>query len=40
MPTEREWVKGFTGRFDAELGSMRVAKVHAVDGKRLAYRHA
>lgn len=37
MPTEREWVKGFTRRLDAALGSLRSVEVRATDGRRLAY---
>ena len=37
MPSEREWVKNFTKKLDAELKSMRSAEVRAADGKRLAY---
>ena len=37
MPTEREWVKGFTRKLDAALRSMRSPEVRATDGKRLAY---
>lgn len=37
MPTEREWVSGFTKRLDSALDAMRGADVCAVDGMRLAY---
>jgi hypothetical protein len=37
MPTEREWVRGFTKKLNDALGSMRGTEVCAVDGMRLAY---
>lgn len=37
MPSEREWVKGFTTKLDAALRMIRGAEVRAIDGKRLAY---
>lgn len=36
MPSEREWVRGFTKKLSDALGSVRGMDVCAVDGMRLA----